>query len=212
MVLVEAIGSSVTPFVPLPFVDDMLFARLLRRIARKVLVRGGESPTDPLVAAIVDGYARANETGIGETAVVAAARFVMRKVAVVLDVKKSHDVFGEAIAFALALDIAREYGTVRERSAPAVGLAIARSLRAVGSGPIELLAEAAKASFTKSSSPGAFPGASPGASAAGDSSADAKPDPSRFARISEAVGQKVDEARMLLANVMRYELRNAGLM
>jgi hypothetical protein len=32
-VLLEALGSSATPFVPVPFLDDWLVARLLLRIA-----------------------------------------------------------------------------------------------------------------------------------------------------------------------------------
>src|SRR5690606_22550340 len=102
VVLVEAVGSSFTPFVPVPFVDDYLFERLLRRITRKVFERAGQEVTKPVTKAIVEGYVRAGDPGLGEKALTAAARFVVRKVAVVLDVKKSHDVFGEAIAYALA--------------------------------------------------------------------------------------------------------------
>src|SRR5262245_54011344 len=117
LVLLEAAGSSVTPFVPVPFVDDYLFELLLRRIARKVIERG-EKAVDPLVAkAVVEGYVKAGAAPVAERALTAAARFVVRKVAVILDVKKSHDVFGEALAFALALDVAVELGAVRDVSA-----------------------------------------------------------------------------------------------
>jgi uncharacterized protein (DUF697 family) len=124
VVLMEAVGSSMTPFVPLPFVDDYLLGRLLRRITRKVIEKSGQQVSKPLEKAIVEGYVRAGDTGLGEKALTAAARFVVRKVAVVLDVKKSHDVFGEAIAFALALDVAVELGAVHDAVALATGGAI----------------------------------------------------------------------------------------
>ncbi|HVH48055.1 MAG TPA: hypothetical protein VM925_37230, partial [Labilithrix sp.] len=132
-VLVEAIGASMTPFVPVPFVDDYLLARLLRRITLKVLERGGRPADDTIAKAIVVAYVRAGESGLGTKAAVAAARFVIRKVAVVLDVKKSHDVFGEAIAYALALDIAVQLGRVDA----SVGGAIYRATQQVGSAAIE---------------------------------------------------------------------------
>ena len=84
--LVEALGSSATPFVPLPFVDDYLFARLLRRTARKVLERKGQLVDDRVVKALVEGYLREGDPSLGSKAVTTAARFIVRKVAVVLDV------------------------------------------------------------------------------------------------------------------------------
>jgi hypothetical protein len=185
VVLVEAVGSSVTPFVPLPFVDDFIFGRLLRRIARKVIARRTTAPSDALVKALVEGYTRAGEAPLGEKAAVAAARFIIRKVAVVLDVKKSHDVFGEAIAFALALDVAVERGALREETADRIGGVVFRAVRGVGGGAIEVLAQSVKSSFTASAT---------------DAEA------SRFARISQAVGQRVDETRSLLERAMHYEL------
>lgn len=105
-VLAEALGSSATPFVPVPFVDDWIFARLLGRIARKVMHRRARPVQDPWVKALIASYTDSGTRPLAERAVVGAARFVVRKIAVVLDVKKSHDVFGEAIAFAVALDLA----------------------------------------------------------------------------------------------------------
>lgn len=142
-VLVEAFGASATPFVPLPFVDDFLLARLLRRIASKVLARHGlGSPTLP--KAIVGAYVKEGSSSLGKSIAVGVARFVVRKVAIVLDVKKSYDVFGESIAFALALDIAAERGWVHDGSAARVGAAIHRALRTVGSGAIEPLVRAVR--------------------------------------------------------------------
>jgi len=59
---------------------------------------------------MVDSYIEAGQDPLAQRAVVGAARFVVRKLAVVLDVKKSHDVFGETIALALAVDVAMENG------------------------------------------------------------------------------------------------------
>jgi hypothetical protein len=142
-VLVEAFGASATPFVPLPFVDGFLLARLLRRIATKTLGRHGlGSPT--LSKSIVSAYVKEGASSFGASMALGVARFVVRKVAIVLDVKKSYDVFGESIAFALALDIAAERGWVHDATAARVGAAIHRALQTVGSGTIEALVRAVR--------------------------------------------------------------------
>ncbi|MBX3209754.1 MAG: hypothetical protein KF764_32265 [Labilithrix sp.] len=186
LVLVEAVGSSITPFVPVPFVDDYLFARLLRRIARKVVERAGQRVDEPFAKAIVEGYVRAGARGLGEKALAAAARFVVRKVAVVLDVKKSHDVFGEAIAFALALDVAVELEAVSFATASTVGGAIHRATESVGSAALEVITRAGRDAFRVGE--------------AGESES------SRASRVAEAIGKQVDLARGHLDHLMRYEL------
>ncbi len=186
VVLIEAVGSSITPFVPLPFVDDFLFGRLLRRIARKVLERTGAVVPDDLPKAIVEAYTNAGASPLAERALVAAVRFVVRKVAVVLDVKKSHDVFGEAIAFALALDVAAEDGIVNMHTAPAVGAAIHRALEVVGGGVIEVLVHATRGAFEKT---------------------EQVKDTSRFTRVADSVKQQVDDARGHIAAALRWELK-----
>jgi hypothetical protein len=103
-VLVEAFGSSATPFVPVPWVDDWMLARLMRRVVRKVLERHRQTKSPDFVKAVIDGYTEAASPSRGRWVVNTAARFVLRKVSVVLDAKKSHDLFGEIIAFSLALD------------------------------------------------------------------------------------------------------------
>lgn len=154
-VLAEAFGASATPFVPLPFVDDYLHARLLRRIATKVVARHGlASPT--LAKAIVDGYVKEGAPSLARSVVVGAARFVVRKVAIVLDVKKSYDVFGESLAFALALDLAAERGWVHERAAFRVGGAIHRTLQMVGSGALEALVRAVREAALTAPGPAAL--------------------------------------------------------
>ena len=189
LVLIEAVGSSITPFVPVPFVDDYLFARLLRRIARKVVERAGLTGGAPVAKAIVEGYVRAGASGLGERALTAAARFVVRKVAVVLDVKRSHDVFGEAIAFALALDVALELDAVTASTASRVGGAIYRARESVGSAALEVITRAGRQAFA--------------AAEAGETDGS---DGSRVARVAEAIGQQVDAARGQLDHLMRYEL------
>lgn len=142
-VLVEAFGASATPFVPLPFVDQWMLARVLRRIAGKVLARHGLS--SPVLARnIVDGYVKEGAAPLAKSVVIGAVRFVARKVAIVLDVKKSHDAFGEAIAFALALDIGAELGWASHADAVRLGGAIERALVAAPSGTIEALLRAAR--------------------------------------------------------------------
>jgi uncharacterized protein (DUF697 family) len=188
LVLVEAVGSSFTPFVPVPFVDDYIFARLLRRITRKVMDRSGQSVDETFAKAIVDGYVRAGDTGIGEKALTAAARFVVRKVAVVLDVKKSHDVFGEAIVYALALDVAVALSAVHVTTAPIVGGAIYRATQSVGSAAVEVITRAGR---------DAFAATEPTTSS------------SRFVRVAEAIGKQVDAAHGSLEHLMRWELRRA---
>jgi hypothetical protein len=190
VVLVEAVGSSITPFVPLPFVDDFLFARLLRRIARKILERTGTFVPPDLPKAIVTAYTDAGATPLAERALVAAARFVVRKVAVILDVKKSHDVFGEAIAFALALDVAAEDGVVNEATAPALGAAVHRALKVVGGGAIEVLVRATQAAFERN-----------------EAMKESSIASTRFERVAESVTKHVDDARDQIAAALRWELK-----
>lgn len=196
LVLAEAVGSSITPFVPLPFVDDYLFARLLRRIARKVIESAGGSGDDRLPKAIADGYLGAGESGLGEKAITLATRFVLRKVALILDVKRSHDVFGESIVFALALDTAVQAGAVNSTTAGAIGAAIQRTTQSVSGAALELLTRAGREAF-----------AAPSFDVAPLSGTrDADPDSSRFARVGSAVGRQVDETRKHLDHLMRYEI------
>ncbi|MBX3234184.1 MAG: hypothetical protein KIT84_40225 [Labilithrix sp.] len=177
MVIGLAVGSSLTPFVPVPFVDDWILERLLRRIARKVMDKGGMSfDAKP----IVRSYLETGDPSFGVKAATTVARFVVRKVAVVLDVMKSHDVFGEAIAFALALDSAVRAKALDATNGPAVGAAIHRSIQAVGSGLVDAITRAGKASF-KSGKP--------------------------HQRIAEEIGAQIDDAWLHLDRAMHMELR-----
>jgi len=177
MVIGLAVGSSLTPFVPVPFVDDWILARLLRRIARKVMERGGSSGDEK---AIADAYLKAGDPSFGTKAATTMARFVVRKIAVVLDVKKSHDVFGEAIAFALALDSVVVGDAVTPANGEAVGHAIYRSMQVVGSGLIDAMTRAGR---------DAFSGGKP------------------HERALAAIGKHVDEAYAHLDRAMKHELR-----
>ncbi len=175
-VLVEAFGASATPFVPVPFVDDWMHARILRRIAGKVLARHGlASPTLP--RGIVDAYVKEGAAPLAQSIVVGAARFVVRKVAIVLDVKKSYDVFGESIAFALALDIAAANGWAHDSGAARLGGAIHRTLGIVGSGAVEALVRAGREAYTGGHVP-----------------------------LGDAIGQEVVKIRVQLEPVLRREL------
>lgn len=177
MVIALAVGSSLTPFVPVPFLDDYILERLLRRIARKVMAQGGMSfSPKPLVKA----YLQAGDPSLGVKAATTVARFVVRKVAVVLDVKKSHDVFGEAIAFALALDSAVRASALVEANTQAVGVAIYRSMQVVGSNLIDAMTRAGKHAFS---------GGKP------------------HERIAESIGTHIDEVAVHLDRAMRAELR-----
>jgi hypothetical protein len=188
-VLLEALGSSATPFVPVPFVDDWIVARLLRRIAKKVLVRHEIDATPDLCKAIVDGFVDAGAEPLAQRAAVGAVRFVVRKVAVVLDVKKSHDVFGQAIAFALALDAAITRGALQSRPAMEVGNILHRTLESVGGAAIEGLASAVRRAFGKDAEAGE------GAS-----------QQTRAARVADAVGTQIDEAHARLRSAVEHEL------
>ena len=182
VVLVEALGSSVTPFIPLPFVDDWIFEGLLRRIVHKVAPAEGS-----VEAAVVAGYVRAGASPMHTKALTAAVRFVIRKVAVILDVKKGHDVFGEAIAFAFALDIAVAEGRLASADAAGaaeVGAAMYRSTQSLGSAAIEVVTRAVRTAIGKT---------------AGEAS-------SGLARTSEAIGAQVDAAYARLSHLMAYEL------
>lgn len=178
-VLVEAFGASATPFVPVPFVDDWMLARLLRRIAGKVLARHELTSPPGLPQVIVEAYFAEGSSSIARSVVVGAARFVVRKLAIVLDVKKSYDVFGQSIVFALALDSAATHGWLHEASAERVGAAVHRTLRIVGSGAIESLGRAGRDAFSRG-----------GAS-----------------QLAEAMAAEVERTRAQLEPVLRHELR-----
>jgi hypothetical protein len=180
MVVGLALGSSLTPWVPVPFVDDWILERLLRRIARKVMERAGISEPSPVAAAIAGAYLRAGDPSFGMKAATTLARFVVRKVAVVLDVKKTHDVFGEAIAFAMALDSAAVRGAVTPMNGDAAGAAIHRSMQMVGSGLIDAMTRAGREAF-----------------------AGGKP----HERVVEAIGKHVDDVYAHLDRAMQAELR-----
>lgn len=188
-VLLEALGSSATPFVPVPFLDDWLVARLLRRIAKKVLVRHAIDPTPEVRKAIVDGFVDAGSEPLAQRAAVGAVRFVVRKVAVVLDVKKGHDVFGQAIAFALALDAALARGALQQWPAMEVGTIVHRAVESVGSAAVEGLAAALRRAFARNA--GGGEGASHG---------------TRAAKVSEAVGTRIDETHARLTSAVEHEL------
>lgn len=188
-VLLEALGSSATPFVPIPFVDDWIVARLLRRIAKKVLIRHEVDPTPELRKALVDGFVDAGAEPLAQRAAMGAVRFVIRKVAVVLDVKKSHDVFGQAIAFALALDAAISRGALQSRPAMEIGNILHRALESVGSAAIEGLASAVRRAFESNVA-----------------SADQASHRTRAARVADAVGTQIDEAHAKLAHAVDHEL------
>lgn len=184
LVLIEAVGSSFTPFVPVPFVDDYLFARLLRRITHKVAEREGHAFEKVLAKAIVDGYLEEGDPGLGSKAITTVGRFVVRKLAVVLDVKKSHDVFGESIAYALALDHAEARQRARNvEAARSLGGALYRSTQAVGSAALEVITHAGREAWSAS---------------AGESS--------RLARVAEAIARQVDDTHGRLEHVVRSEL------
>jgi hypothetical protein len=178
-VLLEAFGASATPFVPVPFVDDWMVARLLRRIAAKVLVRHGLTSPAELPKVIVDAYFAAGSSSMARSVAVGAARFVVRKLAIILDVKKSYDVFGQSIVFALALDSAARHGWLHEASAERVGAAIHQTLNVVGSGAIESLGRAGRDAFKRGGASG----------------------------LADAIGAEVDRTRALLEPVLRNALR-----
>lgn len=146
-VLGHAAGCSAAQFVPVPFLDDWAVSVLFTRIAEKVLSRHAGPSESGYAKQIAKGYLDEGGSSIGTWVLVTAAKFVLRKIAIVFDVKKSHDVFGEAIAFALALDVALEQKTLLRASPRALGATIFRAVRAVGRGPLGALASAAAAAW-----------------------------------------------------------------
>jgi hypothetical protein len=180
-VVVQALGSGVAPFVPVPFVDGWVLARLLQSIAKAVLIRRGATATEALSKArgIVLGYVTAGKTGVRTRAAVAAARFVMRKLALVLDVKRSHDAIGEAVAFALALDVAAELGFTESVPPSELGAVIHAAICGSSSSPVSALATAAKRALT-----------GPGLG-------------SRRSRLAEAIGAEADASRARLDASLR---------
>lgn len=180
-VLLEAVGASATPFVPVPFVDDWMRARLLRRVATKVLDRHGLD-TISLPRAIVDAYVKERASPLVRSIAVGAARFIVRKVAIVLDVKKSYEVFGESIAFAIALDVGAARGWADDAGAARLGGAMHRALRGVGSGAIEALVRAGR-----------------------DARARATPTPGSL-QLGDALGREIDAIRLKIEPVLAHEL------
>lgn len=181
--LVEALGSSVTPFVPLPLVDDWIVRRLLRRVAKKTTARHGVTDPAPVARRIVKGYVRAGKAGWLSSIANVTTRFVVRKVAVALDVKKSHDVFSEVIAFALALEIAAERGWHFTVEPEKLGGACLRAVRGAGGGLTDAIGKAGRAAFSGNGTEG-----------------------SRVARATEAIAQELDARRSALGDALEREL------
>lgn len=188
-VLVEAVGSSATPFVPVPFVDDWLFARLLRRIAKKVLVRRMKPAEPAWIKVLVGAYAEAGDPSLGKKVAVSAARFVVRKLAIVLDVKKSHDVFGEAIAFAVALDLAIAGGWTDALDPRTLGGSIQRATSSMGTGLVETVTRAGRAAWNRPSTD------------AGET---------RMTRIAEEIAREVEVSRDAINALLHRELHAAA--
>jgi hypothetical protein len=180
-VLLEALGASATPFVPVPFVDDWMQARLLCRVATKVLDRHG-LPTTSIPRGIVDAYVKEGAPPLGTSIAVGAARFIVRKLAIVLDVKRSYEVFGESIAFAIALDVGAARGWAHDAGAARLGGAMHRALKVVGSGAIEALVRAGR-----------------------DASARATPAPGSL-QLGDALGREIDAIRLKIEPVLAREL------
>lgn len=109
-VVVEAFGSSASVFVPLPFLDDWILARLFERVAAKIVARRQKNVPAYYTKTMVHAYLKAGEPTTKMWVLGKMARFALRKVSVVLDAKRSHDVFGETIAFAVAFDCVAERG------------------------------------------------------------------------------------------------------
>ncbi len=178
LVLVEAVGASATPFIPVPFVDDFLRTQLLKRVATKVLARH-EPPAKDLAGAVVSAYDKAGASPLASSIAVGAARFIVRKLAVVLDVKKSYDVFGQSLAFAIAIDIAATEGWLTAHGAERIGAAIHHVLESASSGALESLGRAGRLAYAKGGSPSV---------------------------LAEAIGAEVDQTRAALETAMRKEL------
>lgn len=192
-VLLEAFGASATPFVPVPFVDDWMQARLLRRVAAKVLERHGLAATGALPRKLVDAYVKEGASPLGTSIAVGAVRFIVRKVAIVLDVKKSYEVFGESIAFAIALDVGAARGWAHEAGAARLGGAMHRSLRVVGSGALEALVRAAKGAAQGATGVQATGGAPPMQGAG-------------RLDLGDALGREIDSIRGQIEPVLAREL------
>ncbi len=183
LVLMEAVGASATPFIPVPFVDDFLRTQLLKRVATKVLARH-DPPANELAGAVVSAYDKAGARPLASSIAVGAARFIVRKLAIVLDVKKSYDVFGQSLAFAIAVDIAATEGWLAVQGADRIGAAIHHVLESASSGTLESLGRAGRQAYAKGGSPGV---------------------------LAEAIGAEVDQTRAALEAAMREELARAQL-
>jgi hypothetical protein len=181
--LLEAVGSSATPFVPLPFVDDWIVRRIFRRVARKTVRRHGVTDAKLLAKRIVKGYVAAGKSGMMRTVANVTTRFIVRKFAVALDVKKSHDVFSETIAFAVALEVCCEHGWHFTVEPKVLGKAIYRAVREVGGKLLETIGGAGSAAF-------------------GDIAADATERASHMARAADAVSAELESKREALSEAL----------
>ncbi len=198
-VLGHAAGCSAAQFVPVPFLDDWAVSVLFTRIAEKVLARHSGPSEKGYAKQVAKGYLDEGGSSIGTWVLVTAAKFVLRKIAIVFDVKKSHDVFGEAIAFALALDVALEQKTLLRASPRALGATIFRAVRAVGRGPLGALASAAAAAWASTK------GNSKGEAARGD--AEGTPSPAKGG--VTGVGGAIKDSVSAEAKLARAELARA---
>ncbi len=188
-VLLETIGATATPWIPIPFVDDWFLSRFLERITRKVLARNAATVpenTPQLHDAIVAGYTSEGSSSLAVFAIVSLGRFLVRKLAVVLDVKKSHDLFGESIAYALALDVAARKRLVHPLTARLLGRAIFRAVQGTGKGLVQSIARASQGVFASKKDAG---------------------DASRRERFAASIAGDLAKARAELAAAVEREMK-----
>lgn len=128
---------GLTPFVPVPLLDDHLRAYLERRLARGIASARGVALSEDAVRELVQGPAVDLLAQMRRGALLLPVRLLLRKVFLILNVKRASDAASAAFHRGYLLDVALSVGACPpRRPVPELRAAIDAMLEATPHSPI----------------------------------------------------------------------------
>lgn len=92
LLISHAVLVGLTPFIPIPIVDDLVKAYLERRLTREIAALSGVSLSEDAVKAIAEGPGESIFGQLGRGALLLPVRLFFRKIFFVLEIKRASDV------------------------------------------------------------------------------------------------------------------------
>lgn len=106
LLISHAVLVGLTPFIPIPIVDDIVKAYLERRLTREIAALSGVTLSDEAVKAIAEGPGESIFAQLGKGALLLPVRLFFRKIFFVLEIKRASDVASAAYHRGYLLDAA----------------------------------------------------------------------------------------------------------